>query len=221
MAAARAGAVRFVPRVRLAAAAWPCRALLVAGPSPEPILPDPSRRSRPIPQLPKATPCCYHIFRHAKLADSSVRASKYAGRYKEGWDSLREERFRRQEELGVFDAETPLGPLPAKRPVWDSLSASDQDFEASKMAVHAAMVDRVDQGLGKVVDQLRKNGQLDNTVLVFISDNGASPEIPGGPGYDRNSGTRDGQTALRDHDLREPENRSKLGSDGHPPRSLR
>jgi arylsulfatase len=81
------------------------------------------------------------------------------------------------------------------------------------MEVHAAMVDRVDQGIGRVVDSLRRAGQLDNTVIFFLCDNGASPEIPGPPGYDRNGGTRDGRPALRDAELQLPKNRDKLGSD--------
>jgi arylsulfatase len=64
-----------------------------------------------------------------------------------------------------------------------------------------------------VVDSLRRSGQLENTVIFFLCDNGASPEIPGPPGYDRNGGTRDGRTALRDAELQLPENRDKLGGD--------
>jgi arylsulfatase A-like enzyme len=139
--------------------------------------------------------------------------AKYKDKYKEGWDTLREERYARQQEIGLIDAETPQGPISGRKAGWEEFSDANREFEANKMAVHAAMVDRVDQGLGKIVEQLGKNGQLDNTVLVFLSDNGASPEIPEAAGYDRNSGTRDGRTALRDHDLRAPENRDKLGSD--------
>lgn len=146
---------------------------------------------------------------HARPED----IAKYSGRYRDGWEALRHERFQRQQEIGLVDDQTQLGPISARQPAWDGLSEDDRDFEAHKMAVHAAMVDRVDQGLGKIVEQLRKNGQLENTVLVFLSDNGASPEIPGGAGYDRNGGTRDGRTAFRDHMLRQPQNRDKLGSE--------
>ncbi|MHC4205506.1 MAG: sulfatase-like hydrolase/transferase [Planctomycetota bacterium] len=62
------------------------------------------------------------------------------------------------------------------------------------MAVHAAMVDRLDQGIGKIIEALKQTRQLDNTVIFFLSDNGASPEIMYTPGYDRSSQTRDGRT---------------------------
>jgi len=61
------------------------------------------------------------------------------------------------------------------------------------MAVHAAMVDRLDQGVGKIIEVLKQTGQLDNTVIFFLSDNGASPEVPQTPGYDDSSQTRDGR----------------------------
>ncbi|QDV73966.1 arylsulfatase [Botrimarina mediterranea] len=146
---------------------------------------------------------------HARPED----IAKYKNRYQAGWEALRKERFDRQQAIGLIEEETPRGAISGRGGDWDNLSEADREFEADKMAVHAAMVDRVDQGIGKIVEQLRKNGQLDNTVLVFLSDNGASPEIPQAAGYDRNGGTRDGRTALRDGALRKPENRDKLGTD--------
>lgn len=138
---------------------------------------------------------------------------KYAGRYSEGWDKLREERFEKQKQLGLFDKDAPLGDLSAGEGEWQNLSASRREYAAAKMAVHAAMVDRVDQGIGKIIEQLRSTGQLDNTVVMFLSDNGASPETPGPPGYDRNGGTRDGRMAMREWEVLREENRSKLGSE--------
>jgi arylsulfatase len=61
------------------------------------------------------------------------------------------------------------------------------------MAVHAAMVDRLDQGVGEIMAALEQAGRLDNTLIVFLSDNGASPEVMREPGYDRTSETRDGR----------------------------
>jgi arylsulfatase len=80
------------------------------------------------------------------------------------------------------------------------------------MAMHAAMIDHIDRGVGKIVKKLEDAGELDNTVILVFSDNGASPEIPGGPGYDRYSGTRDGREALRDDRLRRDGNAEKLGT---------
>lgn len=139
--------------------------------------------------------------------------AKYRGRYVGGWESLRRERFKRQQELGLFDTDVPLGRISGERRRWEGLEAERRDYLAGKMVVHAAMVDRVDQGVGRIVDGLRETGQLDNTIILFLSDNGASPEIPAPPGYDRYSATRDGRPALRDGELQLPENRAKLGSD--------
>ena len=70
-----------------------------------------------------------------------------------------------------------------------------KDWDARAMAVHAAMVDRMDQGVGRIVGALKKNGQLENTLILFLSDNGASAENAAayGPGFDRPSETRDGR----------------------------
>lgn len=138
---------------------------------------------------------------------------KYQGRYANGWQAIRDQRFARQQQLGLFNASAPLGPLSGDATKWSELSESDREFEAMKMAVHAAMVDRVDQGVGKIMSQLERARADENTVVLFLSDNGASPEIPGEPGYDRHSRTRDGRPALRDRLLREGNNRAKLGTD--------
>ena len=138
---------------------------------------------------------------------------KYRGRYRGGWEVLRKERFTRQVELGLFDRRVPLGAVITGGTAWDDLTETEQAYQAAKMEVHAAMVDRLDQGIGRIVKSLTATGQLDNTLIIFLADNGASPEIPGKPGYDRNGQTRDGRAALRDKALQQPENVGKLGSD--------
>lgn len=139
--------------------------------------------------------------------------AKYERRYDEGWDELRRERFRRQLQLGLFGEDIPLGEISGRSKPWSHLSPADKQYQARKMAVHAAMVDHVDQGIGQILAAMRENGQLENTIIFFLSDNGASPEIPGGPGYDRPSGTRDGRPSLREAELRKHDNWTKLGSD--------
>jgi arylsulfatase len=139
--------------------------------------------------------------------------AKYDGKYDEGWDELRRRRFERQVDLGLFDESAPLGEVITNGPAWRRLSEDRREYLVEKMEVHAAMVDRVDQGIGRLVESLRRAGQLENTLIFFLCDNGASPEIPGPPGYDRNGGTRDGRPALRDAELQLPANRDKLGSD--------
>ena len=128
---------------------------------------------------------------HARAED----IDKYRGRYDDGWDALRRERFERQKDLGLFGDEATLPPVQDGNAEWDALSDNEQQYMAEKMAVHAAMVDQMDQGIGSVIDALEETGQLDNTLILFLSDNGASPETPKdwGPGYDRPSETREGE----------------------------
>jgi len=99
---------------------------------------------------------------------------KYEDRYAIGWDSLREERYERQLRLGILDSDFRLTPREEGVPSWEA--ATDQADWEKRMTVHAAMVDRMDQGIGKLVRELKANGMYENTLIVFISDNGASPE---------------------------------------------
>lgn len=133
---------------------------------------------------------------HALPAD----IEKYKDTYSGGWEVLRKNRYDRQVKMGLIDpAKSPLNPLEGRK--WESLSAPEKAFNARKMAVHAAMVDRVDQGVGAIIAALKKTGQLDHTVILFLADNGASPEIPRQPGYDRNSATRTGQKVNYKEDI--------------------
>ncbi|MDP6047421.1 MAG: sulfatase-like hydrolase/transferase, partial [Phycisphaerae bacterium] len=125
---------------------------------------------------------------HAKPAD----IAKYKDRYQGGWDKLREDRYKRLLESGLFDkSNTPLPPNSSKRP-WKKLSDADKAYEAEIMSVHAAMVDCVDQGIGRIIKKLKETGQFDNTLILFLADNGASPERGYPPGFDRNGHKRDG-----------------------------
>ena len=134
--------------------------------------------------------CAPHWPLHARPED----IAKYKDTYKAGWEKLRLDRYRRMLKMGLFSKEnTPLPPIQDEGRKWDRLSNEDKAFQSAKMAVHAAMVDRIDQGIGNIVSVLRQTGQLDNTVLFFLSDNGASPEVPQQPGYDRSSQTRAGR----------------------------
>lgn len=99
---------------------------------------------------------------------------KYEDTYKAGWDAIREARYKRMKELGVFgDKDNFLSPRQFNEP-WDENPTAEWDARA--MAVHAAMVDRMDQEIGKVLKVLEETGQLDNTLIVFMSDNGCSNE---------------------------------------------
>ncbi len=130
---------------------------------------------------------------HARPAD----IARYRGAYDGGWDALRAARYRRQLEMGLFDAATtPLPPIQGSGGAWNALPPEERRSLAKLMEVHAAMVDRVDQGIGRIVEALRDAGRLEDTLLFFLSDNGASPERYLKPGYDRPSQTRDGRPVV-------------------------
>ena len=100
--------------------------------------------------------------------------ARYRDRYTGGWDVLRHERYRRQLDLGLIDSTWGLPPRPQHLPAWED-EPNKQDW-AHRMAVYAAMVDRMDQGIGRIIDQLRTMGVLNNTLIVFLSDNGGCAE---------------------------------------------
>ena len=102
--------------------------------------------------------------------------AKYKGRYNIGWDSLRKERLARQVQLGLRDPGQPIAVRDAEVPNWDNLTYDEQQLWKAKMEVYAAMVDRMDQNVGKVLEKLKELKKDDNTLIVFISDNGAPAE---------------------------------------------
>ncbi|MGI9602004.1 MAG: arylsulfatase [Acidimicrobiales bacterium] len=117
---------------------------------------------------------------HAPLQAKPVDMEKYRGVYDAGWDQVRADRFARQVELGIIDADTPLPPRNHEEgsdvAAWDELDERRQTLFARYMEVYAGMVDSVDQSVGALLDELEAMGQLDNTVFVFTSDNGGSRE---------------------------------------------
>ena len=111
---------------------------------------------------------------HFPLQAPAEDIARYRGKFRAGWDVLREERLKRMKAMGLVD--TPLSPRAPKIPAWDSLTDGEKDAWEWRMAIHAAMVDRMDQEIGRVLDQLKQTGKLDNTIVLFCSDNGASAE---------------------------------------------
>ena len=122
--------------------------------------------------------------------------ARYQDRYAQGWDAVRQERWQRMKALGLVNHDLPalerqvgppyhfpealklLGPGETNRPVpWTELSDEQRAFQPTKMALHAAMIDRMDREIGRVLDQLRAMGAFENTLILFLSDNGASAEI--------------------------------------------
>jgi arylsulfatase A-like enzyme len=117
-----------------------------------------------------------HAPLHAKPAD----IAKYVDAYHDGWDVIRQRRYERQQELGVLPDGAVLPPRNSEPGddvlAWDSLSDDERALFARHMAVYAGMVDNVDQNVGRLLDALRELGELDNTIFMFCSDNGASRE---------------------------------------------
>ena len=102
--------------------------------------------------------------------------AKYRGKYKIGWDEIRKQRFKRMNEMGIIGPNHKLTPRASK--AWDDLSEEQQDAEDLKMAVYAAMIDRVDQNLGRLFAKVKELGEWNNTLIMFLTDNGACPEQP-------------------------------------------
>lgn len=105
---------------------------------------------------------------------------KYKGKYAQGYEAIRKKRFEKQKKLGIIDESYALS-KPTYVP-WESLSDSVRKVEELKMEVYAAMIDRMDQKIGEIIQKLRTQGKLDNTVFLFLSDNGASAEVVTIPG---------------------------------------
>lgn len=113
---------------------------------------------------------CPHWPLHALPED----IEKYKDTYKDGWQAIREARYQRMKEMKLFgDADDFLSPQQFTDS-WDKNPTKEWDARA--MAVHAAMVDRMDQEIGRMIEALQQNGQLDNTLILFMSDNGCSNE---------------------------------------------
>lgn len=114
--------------------------------------------------------------------------AKYRGRFRRGWDVLREETLERQKRLGLVPPDTRLAPRPGANdrlgseggpvPAWADLTPAQQDAMDGIMATYAAMIDRVDQNVGRLVAHLKETGQWEDTLILFLSDNGAEAESP-------------------------------------------
>jgi arylsulfatase len=153
---------------------------------------------------------------HFPVQAPAKDVAKYSKAYLAGWDELREKRWERMKKLKVGGsvlapierkvgppynfpgALKKLGPNELNRPLeWKGLNAGQREFQAKKMAVHAAMVDRMDQEIGRVLAQVRAMDAMDNTLFFFLSDNGASAEIMvRGDGHDPKAECGTGATFL-------------------------
>lgn len=99
--------------------------------------------------------------------------AKYRGKYDAGFEVLRQQRLKRQVELGLLDPKTAAHEPVLRKGGWDTLSVEDKKIASRDMEIYAAMVDRLDQNVGRVIQTLKETGEYDNTVIVFLADNGA------------------------------------------------
>src|SRR5262249_17703425 len=110
----------------------------------------------------------------------------YKGRYDQGYEPIRRARFEKASALGLIDPRQPLSEAAV-----DWASVANKPGEAACMEVYAAMVDRMDQGIGKIVAELKRTGRFENTLILFLQDNGGCAEDQGrGPVKDRVDGPR-------------------------------
>lgn len=150
----------------------------------------------------------YHVA-HYPLQARPEDIAKYQGKYRKGWDEIREERFKKMKEIGLLNEDVALSPAegnsnqfrgsshkgwddirtkwPSYYP-WDSMTEKEQEDKDLEMAVFAAMIDRMDQNIGRVLAKLEAAGEMENTLILFFTDNGSCPfdsnvdfDIPPGP----------------------------------------
>lgn len=112
---------------------------------------------------------------HWPLHAPADEIAKYRGKYLVGWDKLRQERYAKQQKMGLLPKNVALSPRAEDIPAWEN--AQNKDEWDLRMATYAAMVTRMDAGIGKIVAKLKANGQFDNTLIVFLADNGACAEV--------------------------------------------
>lgn len=150
----------------------------------------------------------YHVA-HYPLQARPEDIAKYQGKYLKGWDKIREERFRKMKEIGLLNKDVVLSPAEGNSNQfrgsshkgwddirtqwpsyyeWDSMTEKEQEDKDLEMAVFAAMIDRMDQNIGRVLAKLEAAGEMDNTLILFFTDNGSCPfdsnvdfDIPPGP----------------------------------------
>jgi arylsulfatase len=114
---------------------------------------------------------------HWPLHAHDQELKKYQGKYTIGWDKLREQRYQRLLESGLIPKSWKLSPRDPKVPAWESLDDKTRANSGALMSAYAAMIDRVDQKIGDLIHTLKKHEAFDNTLIMFLSDNGACAEV--------------------------------------------
>jgi arylsulfatase A-like enzyme len=121
---------------------------------------------------------------HAPLQPLEEDYNRCIGRYDVGWDEVRAARVAKQKRIGLFGGDVEAAARPPHIPAWDTLSSETRTWEARRMAAYAALIERLDREVGRLLRDLESNGESRNTLILFFSDNGACP-------YDRRTVGRD------------------------------
>ena len=121
-----------------------------------------------------------HIAPHWPLQAKPEDIAKYKGRFDHGWDAERAARFAKQKSMGIIPQDAALSPRDPLAKPWDKLPEEKRKDLSHRMEIYAAQIDSIDQNLGKLIARLKELGQFENTLILFLSDNGCSAE--GGPG---------------------------------------
>ncbi len=128
---------------------------------------------------------------HWPLQAPEADIARCKSKYQAGWDQLRTNRYRRMVELGLVDSRWPLSPRDSRVPAW--MDAPSREWQIHRMATYAAMVERMDQGIGRILARLREMKVEQNTMVFFLSDNGACDEIIQPAWFDIPGRTRTGK----------------------------
>lgn len=150
-----------------------------------------------------------HTAPHWPMHALEPDVKKYKGVYDKGWDEIRNSRYARQIKMGLIDKKWKMSPRDSKAPSWED--ASDKEWDIRNMEVYAAMVDALDQGVGRIIKALKATNQFENTLFFFIADNGGCAE-----GMGRRSGT---QYRDKDPNILKPMGKDELQLDMIPRRT--
>ncbi|MCX6309189.1 MAG: sulfatase-like hydrolase/transferase, partial [Bacteroidia bacterium] len=117
---------------------------------------------------------------HRPLQALQKDIQKYRGKFMNGWDENRKQRYERLRALKMIHSSCVLSDRDTKIPLWKDLSEDQKKIWDARMAVYAAQIDCMDQGIGKIISTLKENKELENTLIIFLSDNGGCAEGQGG-----------------------------------------
>ena len=143
--------------------------------------------------------------------------AKYKGRYARGWDALRAERHKRMIEIGIVESKWPITERDSQVPPWEQ--AENKQWYQRRMEVYAAMVDCLDQGVGRIVSELRKSGNFKNTLIFFLADNGGCAEEYGSRGPIKPDPSEEIPLKPMDKNALQPDMQPKVTRDGRPVRT--